>query len=500
MPDRTPDPAGDPIDRLRSLSRPGHPMPALPADEVRRRGDRRRRRTQALAAGATLVVLGVVGGGGIALGGLLGERETSPGPAEPSPSTLALPLRTDAPAEFPLEAGWPTGVIDGMATVDPFLTTVEACGTTVDPTGRAVDSRTLSAGGEGESPAFERTLLAFGSVEDAERFVADVRGAAEPCAGDTADGEDRIEVADPAAEDTDEAVRVERFHGEGGEVDAVYRVANGVLVSSVAVPGIPPDLDQAEDAPAVAALRYYAGDDLPSWSGRDPQPGDEETDGAEGADGTDATVRPDELLTVDDLPLRGDRGEAGSFGPWEQIPNTTEPTLACQPESLTSLGAEDASYAEFTALIELPPGTTPDPALADVRDGAVNSGVLAFADDASALAAYEQVAAWIEDCDAPLGGQEVLERRDADAATQDWPGDTPGRTWTRVLSDPAACGGTADQGCDVVRFHRMGVAVRGDRLVLVSSSELGGPLEPAGLEAAGDAVFAAAVQRIVDGS
>ena len=107
----------DPFETLR------HREPAvdrLPAEEVRRLGDRRRRRTALQAGAATLAVLAVLGG---TLGsGVLVDR-TAPAPAGPSPATpepsasadatqspespAAAPARLDIPADFPLASADP---------------------------------------------------------------------------------------------------------------------------------------------------------------------------------------------------------------------------------------------------------------------------------------------------------------------------------------------------------------------------------------------------------
>jgi hypothetical protein len=70
-------------------------------------------------------------------------------------------------------------------------------------------------------------------------------------------------------------------------------------------------------------------------------------------------------------------------------------------------------------------------------------------------------------------------RRGAEARPAAALGGPGGRgSWcVRTFSAPDVC-----TDCDAVRFDRVGVAQIGDRLVLVSLAEVGGPLEPQGLD------------------
>ena len=90
--------------------------PPLPADEVRRRGDRdRRRRTLAAAAGSALAVVLVVGGG-LALTGGLGSQAGPPPlpPATQLPSETAEPTADPTPEPAPDGAAWRTTVPAGF--------------------------------------------------------------------------------------------------------------------------------------------------------------------------------------------------------------------------------------------------------------------------------------------------------------------------------------------------------------------------------------------------
>ncbi len=59
------------------------------------------------------------------------------------------------------------------------------------------------------------------------------------------------------------------------------------------------------------------------------------------------------------------------------------------------------------------------------------------------------------------------------------PGGSRYATWVYGAAD--FCGGA--DGCDAAWFDRMGVVRSGDRIAVVTFRELGGPLEPDGLDA-----------------
>lgn len=509
MPDHIPDPAGDPVDRLRSLSRTGRPMPALPAEEVRRRGDRRRRRTQAMAAAATLVVVGVVGTGGVALGGMLTDRD-APAPADtptPAPS-VASAVRTDVPEDFPLEAGLeviPGGATDAELDQTAFYACNEQVG--LDSADGLVESATTRAAGDSGSEAYARSIATFADADAAAAFVDDVRATVARCpfgageAHETSSLDDVLAGEPEAAAPLDETLQVQSYTTEGSEDSdplewgagsvRFYRVANAVLVSENWDPSAgEPDLDDLtlegfqRELPTVLAMRYYAGQDLPSYSGADP------VDPDQGEPSTPAaSVVPDQLLTVFDLPDPPERSD-----PWEAIDPTDEPTLACQPESLRNLGAADEGYAEFTAPITEQPGTTPDPNAPELRDSAINSAVLAFDSREEADAAYDTVTSWISACDAPVGGQDItVEDREPTVVVPDG---AEGYWWATSYLAPEAC---PEDDCDAAWFNHQGAALVGTYVVLVSYRDLAGPVELEGTDDRMNAVFTAAVAKAAYG-
>lgn len=470
-------------------------MPAPPPEEIRRRGDRRRRRRTVTVAGATFAVVAVVGGGGVWLQGLPAD----PGPArnadDPAPAVAVDDLRVDVPPAFPLGAGLP----DDVATsTEPGwaegVLPLEACGRAVDPasSGDVHETRGAVFGGVGTSaPAYSRTVATFTDTERASEYLDDVRDAFEECADGAVVGEAEPSLAVPDGDVGLDGSLTVALDAEDGTATAhrLYLVENAVVVSTTVAPGegrpegagtLVGD-GQTLDAPVVAALRYYEGEDLPSSP---DDPGTEEPTGP--------SVAPEQLLTVDVLP---DASEGR--GPWQAISPTDEPTLACEPTGLGVLLAADAEYAEFTATIEPVPGTTPDPDAPVLRDSAINSGVLAFASPEAADEAYGTVTSWLAACDDPVGGRSIeVEDRSPEVVLPDG---AEGYWWATTYAAPEACGGASEDGCDAAWFDHQGVALVGSYLVLVSYRELGGPLEPEGMDARMNEILTAAASSAAYG-
>jgi hypothetical protein len=166
-----------------------------------------------------------------------------------------------------------------------------------------------------------------------------------------------------------------------------------------------------------------------------------------------------DVLQVQDLP---DRREAGD---WARIePTGRGSALACVPTDVTQgLGAQASEERRFGARTAPAEDTEPYAAL-------VGETVLQFADPGAAVDAMQSVASWLQDCAAPdLANPASLESR-----TITGPGEGHWELYLR----------TADKvctECDAVYFDREALVHVGDRLIMVSLSELGGPLEPDGL-------------------
>jgi len=180
-----------------------------------------------------------------------------------------------------------------------------------------------------------------------------------------------------------------------------------------------------------------------------------------------ATATTDDLLTADELPARED------LDPWREA-SPEGPVFTCAPDGLD---APDAVRRDFEASIT---GPGPDDSSAWVR-----TQVLSFDDAADARGAYQDALDAAAECpghpdahrDKATG---TLELEDGQAA------------WlTRSWVAPEICGGE----CDAAIFDRMGVAQLDDRVVLVSLAQVGGPLEPEGLDGTMEQLFSAAVTK-----
>lgn len=184
----------------------------------------------------------------------------------------------------------------------------------------------------------------------------------------------------------------------------------------------------------------------------------------------------DDLVTADRLPSLAD----GTLGPWEVFYPPAAPTLSCQANELRSLGAEGTLTREFRAPSRVGPA---DPPLATVQ-----TAVLAFGDAEAATVAYRTVSDWVQSCEDRVDDSRPMAFNGEPAVHPDVPGGEG--LWRNVhLFAPEVC-----QECDAVWFDRQGVALVGSRLVLVSLTRIGGPLEPEGLDAAMRRTFAVVVE------
>lgn len=233
--------------------------PPLPAEEVRRRGDRmRRRRTLGAAAGATLAVAVVVGGG-LALGGGLtsGSGPSPQPPATQAPSGTAEPTptpgpegdwRTSIPAGFPLagDLETPRSTEEELAgpgrDVRVFDVPFEACG------------RKSDLGAPGDSLAVRHTapewfdgrvLQLYGDDAAARQVLERLVGVYESCPKDVFEGPpDTVAVSTvrpvPLGEEGFLVTRTFDADGlrtTGLELMHVVRVGNALLVSSLSNEG-----------------------------------------------------------------------------------------------------------------------------------------------------------------------------------------------------------------------------------------------------------------------
>lgn len=432
-----------------------------PASEVRARGDRlRRRRTTLAVLGAAAAVVIVAGGTSLLGGGPVGDGA---GPADSRHTPGATVAPDAAPAgsladEFPLDVGLPAVNEDGTA-VEVRVGTEDdlvLCGRTAWTGTRAMDLATTSYSQPEDYRG--RTLLLYPSVEEATDAVEQARSTLAGCPVE--EGADSQVVYTPVADDTvgDEAVMFAQRSRAGGQFGLGVTLYRLVRVG----PAVLLTVDAAEAGGSEQALSdYYEStraaaqavvDEMRIFSGSAPPDG--------------AGVSADDLLLPGDVPLR-DR-----LGPW-RVSAPTGTVLACHPGTLDELGAAALSESAFDATIAGYPDQDPS--------SVVRTAVLGFADEAAAGTAYDTVTSWIRDCP---DGTKVPGRTDAtvEGGRGSW--------WVRMFSAPDVC-----TDCDATRFDRMGVAQLGDRLVLVSLAEVGGPMEPEGLDDTMTALFDAAVDR-----
>ncbi len=174
---------------------------ALPASEVRRRGDRMRRRNTALATVGGVVAAVVFIGVPVALTSGNDKDTVDPAPPVPTETEDPAPTQTwltEIPEDFPLADGFPeTNGSDGSPTEvvdDPQYDGIGACQTGVIPSGQ-VDTAGIVYTGESEDRA-SRTLVLLADDAAAAGFLAEVRELVQECPTSPMDnGEDILESA-----------------------------------------------------------------------------------------------------------------------------------------------------------------------------------------------------------------------------------------------------------------------------------------------------------------
>lgn len=466
----------DPLDeRFRDFATGTPAMnPASPAD-VRRRGDRlRRRRTALTAAGAALAVALIATPVAlIATGGPDDDVQPAPAPSttitdppsedpdEPTETAVpAGPVVTEIPADFPLAAGYPPENGDDGSPVEmtdePGVPTIQACEAPVWSADDVDATDVAGAGYTGEAEDFRgRTLVLYSSVERAEANLTDqIVAGVEACPNDGGPSGSEWTVQGTEGDTT---IITKQYLSDGRpnpglEVYLVTRVANALLVDWNYGEGGASDasrqavidfaLDQQADV--VTAMQQF---DLASG---DPGDGDTTSPG-------------DELVPYVDLPVR-DR-----LGDWERVPFPDVPVIACQPG--VSFTGEFIGQEAFTAPIAPEPGTTggEDP-IAEIRIAVYDYGSTDAAERAAGA-----VAGWFTECDAPAQMDPADMTRQG-GVTEAGSGASYA-TWTYAAPDVCT-------DCDAAWFDRMGVVQDGNRIAVMTYREVGGPLEPEGLDEA----------------
>jgi hypothetical protein len=185
----------DPTNPLRDFDG-GSPMNALPAAEIRRRGDRLRRRNNALAgAGGALAVAALIGIP-VAINANNTPAEIQPAPPAPSPTetesqtTAPVDWLTTIPADFPITEGMVTG---GGQAFEGGVDAFSICDFGYPTSRGTADTQTWVYSDDGESSA-TRVIQLWSDDEAARASVQALEQAVQDCpAQPTPGGEDIIE-------------------------------------------------------------------------------------------------------------------------------------------------------------------------------------------------------------------------------------------------------------------------------------------------------------------
>ena len=461
----------DPFDDLKGLE--GLSRPPLPAEEVRRRGDRlRRRRTALQAVGAAAAVALIASGGVLATGG---ETGTGPdiGPAE----------RTGAPAPSPTaeaaEHTWITTLPDGFP-LDWALP--EPGGDVPEPEWDEGPGTALSAVACGENDALPapptdglrvqvsppdesvwRHLLLFENDTAATDARAALLSTAERCSeGQQGGTEDQLSPEEvrwsvsqsPRAETP--VIDVEgAFYARGTDsrvpgriLTRVVQVGNALLVarrdSASSATGTDPearaftgDVDALADLMCVFSAAGCGSDRDDAADDLEPEP-------------LPYAINPDTLTRH--------TGEAG----WTSTQGILEQPMVCAEESTEALAGDRTDtrmYARFDD-----EGTTV---------GMATTTVLDFSPSTEATAAFDRATDWLTTCDEPLDRDHpVVDGGLGEVHSGSWT--TGPHVWRTVTTAaPEIC-----DDCDAVWHHHQGVALAGERLVIVQVSTPGKGHDP----------------------
>jgi hypothetical protein len=182
-------------------------------------------------------------------------------------------------------------------------------------------------------------------------------------------------------------------------------------------------------------------------------------------------ISTDDLLDASELPARPDLTPYEETLPEGQL-------LACAPAPPASLDEARGFRRDFRA--DFAEGPTEGP-----PNSVIRTEVLQFDDAAEAREAYDRAQGWLFGCP---GGDNLA--RKGVSVTEYELEDGVGEWRLHEFYAPDIC-----EECDAIRFDRMGIAQFGDRMVAVSLAEVGGPLEPEGLDQSMHDLFFAAVEK-----
>lgn len=455
---------------------PEVPMP-LSAADVRRRGDRLRRRNTGLAIAGGVAVIALIAA---PIAVFSGDDDTNAVPpaapptsavdSNPPPSTEPAPtdLVTTIPDGFPLaaglpevnsESGEPTEVVRGGATTD-FPLCQEAG---FDPTTSSAITDLAGVSYLAPEDGRQRLLAVWDDVEGARTALDGVR---QTLAGCEAQGVRYSEKTSPYDEpSTVFTVQYSAFgdFSQGDELAIGLGVIEAVQVRNALYLARYDNEGGASDDAVAAAVERSADQSGGAVSAVQGVFG--------GGDPDSAPTTAPAVLSLADLPGR-DR-----LGAWAEDPDDTI-TWACGPADLfTALDAETSVAGRYAAAGADDEG---GPAIARVRTAVLQ---LSPDDDASERA-YDALQDNLAFC---AGEDDSIKPLKAGGFVQGLGDDATWSGFSYAATDICT-------DCDAFWFDRMGVARVGDRVIVVSYAEVGGPLQPENL----DQVFLDVFERAVD--
>ena len=317
----------DPIRDLENLSAEGPEMAALPAAEVRRRGDRLRRRNATLLSVAGAVAVAAIVAVPIALDG--GNDKAGPDtdfatqtPSATSSAEAGSAWMATIPQGFPLDEGVPTENPDDGSPVTIERNTNgeidQLCGEPVDLTVDRLDEENASYADSTDMRS--RALSLYGSDKSAQAALDAVAATVDGCRPQVVEeGSERVTIPFEMATG-DAAIGWTARTRTDGElypdvtVWQVVRVGNALLVSILSQEiGSTPALQVrqaavAEASPVVEAMDVFAGrpDAAPTESdASSPRPGPSTSDGIPAGFPIDA-----DLTSPEGEPIDGPSAEA----------------------------------------------------------------------------------------------------------------------------------------------------------------------------------------------
>ncbi|HEU4511600.1 MAG TPA: hypothetical protein VFR87_00690 [Nocardioidaceae bacterium] len=468
----------DPLDDLRNLeaARPGRLAPT----EVRRRGDRMRTRRTVLRVVTAAAAVAVIASGGAVVAGSLTSTGPQPAPAPAPPSPAHPSPTTSPPAEEPPPEGWLTGIPHGfpigLGLPEPGGDVPEweradgpatplsgiACAESEDLPAGPVDGLRVEVAPPDESQW--RHLLLFADAATAVEAQAALLSSADRCSEGAQSGPDdqlspeevRWTVGEAVSGGT-HVVDIEgALHARGTDVRVpgrvltrVVRVGNAVLVdrrdSASSATGMDTEV-RAFTADVEAVTEEMC---VFSPDGCSRKPGD--VDAAE-PDGLEPEPLP-YAITVETL-----EEHTGQDG-WMSTQGVLDEPMVCAEESTEALAGNRTDTRQYARFDD--EGFTL---------GMATTTVLDFSSSTEAPDGFERAADWLTTCDEPLDRRHrIFSADEAYGAVHSGSWTTGPWRWRTVMSAaPEVC-----EECDAAWNHHQGVALGGERLVIVQVSTRG---------------------------